>query len=179
MALVFCLGLNYVRIENMEVGILKSAFYYETAIGRMCIVQENECITNIDLDEMPRDAVCEETLLLKNAGNQLTEYFLAQRSSFDLPLAPKGTAFQKSVWQALVEIPYGATRCYSEIAKIIGNERACRAVGMANNKNPILIVIPCHRVIGKDGSLTGYGEGLPIKQRLLDLEKKGCEKEEL
>ena len=156
---------------------MKTAFYYEMAIGRICIVQENESITHIDLDEMPKDAKNEETLLLKNAAKQLAEYFSAQRSSFDLPLAPKGTGFQQSVWQALLKIPYGATRCYSEIAEVIGNEKACRAVGMANNKNPILIVIPCHRVIGKDGSLTGYGEGLPIKQFLLDLEKKGSASE--
>lgn len=151
---------------------MKTAFYYETVIGRICIVEENESITNIDLDEMPKNAKREETLLLKKAAKQLMEYFSAQRSSFDLPLAPKGTVFQQNVWQALLEIPYGATRSYSEIAQVVGNSKACRAVGMANNKNPILIVIPCHRVIGKDGSLTGYGEGLPIKQFLLDLEKK-------
>lgn len=156
---------------------MKTAFYYETVIGRICIVEENESITNIDLDEMPKNAKREETLLLKKAAKQLMEYFSAQRSSFDLPLAPKGTVFQQNVWQALLEIPYGATRSYSEIAQVVGNSKACRAVGMANNKNPILIVIPCHRVIGKDGSLTGYGEGLPIKQFLLDLEKKGSASE--
>lgn len=150
---------------------MKTAFYYETAIGRICIVEENESITSIDLDEMPKDAKSEETRLLKDAARQLAEYFSAQRSSFDLPLAPKGTAFQQNVWRALLQIPYGSTRCYSEIAEAVGNSKASRAVGMANNKNPILIVIPCHRVIGKDGSLTGYGEGLPIKQFLLDLEK--------
>ena len=90
---------------------------------------------------------------------------------FSLPLSPVGTKFQKRVWEALQSIPYGQTRSYGEIAAQIGNPKACRAVGGANNKNPIMIFIPCHRVIGADGSLVGFGGGLPAKRYMLDLEK--------
>ena len=104
---------------------------------------------------------------------ELEEYFAGTRQTFDLPLAPKGTAFQQKVWAALREIPYGQTRSYGEIAAIVGNPKASRAVGMANNQNPISILIPCHRVIGKDGSLTGYGGGTEKKKWLLELEQRG------
>jgi methylated-DNA-[protein]-cysteine S-methyltransferase len=105
------------------------------------------------------------------ASQQLSEYFSGKRKSFDLPLEPQGTEFQKKVWSALLEIPYGETRSYKDIAERIGNPKACRAVGGANNKNPIVIIIPCHRVIGAYGGLVGYGLGLPMKQQLLDIEK--------
>jgi methylated-DNA-[protein]-cysteine S-methyltransferase len=101
---------------------------------------------------------------------QLKEYFRGSRTAFDLKLHPKGTAFQKAVWKALERIPYARTRTYGDIARAIGRPTAVRAVGLANGRNPLPIVVPCHRVIGKDGSLTGYGGGLPIKQALLDLE---------
>ena len=104
------------------------------------------------------------------AKTELTEYFAGQRKSFDLPLEPKGTAFQQSVWRALCEIPYGETVSYGQIAERIGNKKACRAVGMANNRNPIAIIIPCHRVIGAGGKLTGYAGGLDKKEFLLELE---------
>lgn len=104
------------------------------------------------------------------------EYFNGQRKSFDLPLNPKGTEFQKKVWNALLNIPYGSTCSYKDIAVNIGNEKACRAVGGANNKNPIFIIIPCHRVIGKNGSLVGYGGGLDIKLKLLELEQNNMKK---
>ena len=108
--------------------------------------------------------------LLSHTTKQLDEYFANVRQDFDLPLNPSGTLFQKKVWEALTKVPYGETRTYKEIAIAIGNEKACRAVGMANHNNPIAIIIPCHRVIGSDGSLTGYAGGLHIKQALLDLE---------
>lgn len=101
---------------------------------------------------------------------QLTEYFAGKRRSFDLELAPHGTPFQLRVWQALREIPYGATISYADLARRIGQPSAMRAVGAANGRNPIPIVVPCHRVIGKDGTLTGFGGGLPCKQALLALE---------
>lgn len=101
---------------------------------------------------------------------QLEEYFAGTRREFDLPLAPHGTDFQLAVWSALRDIPYGATASYGEIAAAVGRPRAVRAVGGANNANPISIVVPCHRVIGADGSLTGYGGGLAAKERLLALE---------
>lgn len=105
------------------------------------------------------------------AERQLSEYFAGQRRQFDLPLAPNATPFQSRVLAALQNIPYGETRSYSDIARTIGKPNAVRAVGAANAKNPLPIVIPCHRVIGKDGSLTGFGGGLPTKRYLLNLEQ--------
>jgi methylated-DNA-[protein]-cysteine S-methyltransferase len=104
-------------------------------------------------------------------ARQLAEYFAGRRRRFDLKLAPEGTAFQRRVWRELTAIPYGETISYSELARRIGNARALRAVGLANGSNPLPIVIPCHRVIGSNGSLTGYGGGLAIKRALLDLER--------
>jgi methylated-DNA-[protein]-cysteine S-methyltransferase len=103
---------------------------------------------------------------------QLREYFAGKRDEFDLPLAPEGTEFQQEVWRAVAAIPYGETRSYGEIARQIGKADAVRAVGAANGQNPLPIVIPCHRVIGSDGRLTGYGGGLPLKKRLLELESR-------
>ena len=103
-------------------------------------------------------------------ARQVEEYFAGKRTAFDLPLAPDGTNFQREVWRALVEIPYGERASYSDIARRVGRPDAVRAVGAANGANPIAIVIPCHRVLGRDGSLTGYGAGLPIKRWLLDFE---------
>lgn len=103
---------------------------------------------------------------------QLREYFAGRRDEFDLPLAPEGTEFQHEVWRAVAAIPYGETRSYGEIARQIGKADAVRAVGAANGQNPLPIVIPCHRVIGSDGRLTGYGGGLPLKKRLLELESR-------
>ena len=110
------------------------------------------------------------TPLLRRAIGQLNEYFAGTRRSFDLPLAPSGTEFQRACWDALVEIPYGETRSYGEQAARIGRPDRARAVGAANGANPIAIIQPCHRVIGADGSLTGFGGGLETKRRLLDLE---------
>ena len=103
--------------------------------------------------------------------SQLEEYFEGTRRDFDLPLAPQGTPFQQRVWRALLDIPYGETISYGELASRIGQRNASRAVGLANGSNPIPIVIPCHRVIGSNGKLTGYGGGLAIKERLLALER--------
>ncbi|WP_037570499.1 methylated-DNA--[protein]-cysteine S-methyltransferase [Phaeacidiphilus oryzae] len=107
---------------------------------------------------------------LPEAARQLAEYFAGDRRDFDLPLAPQGTEFQKSVWAALREIPYGETWSYGRLAEHLGRPGASRAVGLANGRNPISIIVPCHRVIGADGSLTGYGGGLPRKRTLLALE---------
>lgn len=116
----------------------------------------------------------ESSPLLRLACGQLHEYFAGRRREFDLPLAPRGTEFQRLVWKALRAIPYGETRSYGQIAWAIGRPRACRAVGLANNRNPIAIIVPCHRVIGSNGSLTGYAAGLPVKAALLALEKTGA-----
>jgi methylated-DNA-[protein]-cysteine S-methyltransferase len=107
----------------------------------------------------------------KEALGQLDDYFKGDRTIFDLEMMIQGTAFQKKVWQELVKIPYGETISYGELARRIGNPKASRAVGMANGKNPICIIIPCHRVIGKNGSLTGFGGGIDVKKKLLELEK--------
>jgi len=115
-------------------------------------------------DELERDPV------LRQARSQLTEYFAGQRREFDLPLAPSGTPFQHRVWAALSRIPYATTETYGELARVIGSRGAARAVGMANGRNPLSIIVPCHRVIGSDGSLTGYGGGEANKRALLDLE---------
>lgn len=120
------------------------------------------------------EAMWRETALLKEAGRQLQEYFSGQRKKFSLPLAPAGTVFQHSVWNALKDIPYGETRSYGQIARTLGKAKAARAVGRANNKNPISIIIPCHRVIGADGKLVGYGGGLDKKAYLLALEKENA-----
>jgi methylated-DNA-[protein]-cysteine S-methyltransferase len=109
---------------------------------------------------------------LREAVKQLQAYFAGKLQEFDLPLAPEGTLFQQKVWKRLCDIPYGETISYGELAKRIGNPNASRAVGLANGSNPISIVIPCHRVIGSNGKLTGYGGGLPIKEKLLALEQK-------
>jgi methylated-DNA-[protein]-cysteine S-methyltransferase len=108
---------------------------------------------------------------LTETVRQLTAYFAGTLRAFDLPLAPKGTEFQQQVWRALCAIPYGETTSYGALAKRIGNPNAVRAVGLANGSNPIAIIIPCHRVIGSNGSLTGYGGGLPIKKALLEMER--------
>ncbi|NLM75680.1 MAG: methylated-DNA--[protein]-cysteine S-methyltransferase [Clostridiaceae bacterium] len=152
---------------------MKYLFFYNTELGRIGIAEENSFITNIYFspENMPEEAIIYETTLIKEARKQLAEYLESRRKYFDLPLAPKGTEFQLRVWNELKNIPYGRTLSYKEVAKNIGNHKACRAVGMANNKNPIPIFIPCHRVIGSNGKLVGYGGGLHIKLRLLELEK--------
>lgn len=120
--------------------------------------------------EIPEGWV-ENKEFFSEAVRQLEAYFSGKLKSFDLKLAPEGTDFQKSVWKALCEIPYGETRTYKEISISIGKPRAYRAVGLANHRNPVAIVIPCHRVIGSDGKLTGYASGLDVKEFLLKLEK--------
>lgn len=143
----------------------------KTAIGEIYIVQQDDFIVEISA-QRPGCDLTHETPLLLNAKKQLEEYFAKKRKAFDLLLKPEGTQFQQKIWQLLCDIPYGETRSYGQIAAAAGNPKASRAVGMANHNNPIMIVIPCHRVIGANGSLTGYAGGLGIKQALLDLEKK-------
>ncbi|CUU45698.1 methylated-DNA--[protein]-cysteine S-methyltransferase [Clostridium beijerinckii] len=151
---------------------MENVYYYNTKIGKISIVENGTAITKIcfiNKDELNIEG--NETELLRKAIKQLEEFFEGERNCFDLPLAPKGTEFQRKVWSALQEIPFGETRSYGEIAKIVGNEKAARAVGMANNKNPIPIIIPCHRVIGANGKLVGYAGGLNTKEKLLKIEK--------
>ena len=115
-----------------------------------------------------------ETPLLKRAAEEIKEYLDRKRMIFDIPLLPAGTEFERAVWDALLEIPFGETRTYGQIAERIGRPKACRAVGRANGRNPISILIPCHRVIGAGGALTGYAGGLDMKRELLDIEKISC-----
>jgi len=120
----------------------------------------------------PDPAWQEDGKPLQEAIRQLHDYFAGELESFDLQLAPEGTVFQRNVWNKLCDIPFGETISYGELAKRVGNPKASRAVGLANGQNPIPIIIPCHRVIGSDGKLIGYGGGLPIKEKLLALERK-------
>ena len=144
-----------------------------TMAGLLRIVEENDAIVQIQFEQEQKtagDAALQDTPLLLEAKRQLEEYFAGLRAGFSLPLNPQGTAFQKKVWQQLEAIPYGQTRTYGQIAAAVGQPTASRAVGGANHNNPIAIVIPCHRVIGANGKLTGYAGGLDIKEKLLRLE---------
>ena len=145
---------------------------YDSIFGLLKIQYEDSFITKIEKTDDKPDI--NPTSLTDTVYKQLTEYFEGRRKVFDFPIKLNGTDFQKAVWKELLKIPYGETCSYKEIAEKIENPKACRAVGMANNKNPILIAIPCHRVIGSDGSLVGYGGGLDMKKTLLDLEKQNC-----
>ena len=151
---------------------MKRVFYYQTTIGKIGIAEEYGFVTNIYFMNMkqPLDAKQYETEILKETYNQICEYLRGERKEFDIPLNPSGTDFQQTVWSELLNIPYGETRTYKDIATALGSENSTRAVGSANNKNPIPIIIPCHRVIGADGSLSGYSGGADIKQKLLETE---------
>ena len=145
------------------------AFTMQSPIGLLTIEETDGAITAL---RFGGEAVSPPpTPLLQRAAQQLTEYFAAQRRTFDLPLRPQGTAFQQAAWSALCAIPYGQTRTYAQQAATIGNPKACRAVGMANHCNPLPLFIPCHRVIGAGGKLTGYAGGLAVKRFLLELEQ--------
>lgn len=144
-------------------------YSYDTVIGEIYIAEKDNCICNVSFSNL--NCTIKETHLIKKTYSQLIEYFDGNRTSFDIPISAKGTQFQFKVWKELQKIPYGKTATYKEIAENIGNKNASRAVGMANNKNPIAIIIPCHRVIGANGNLTGYAGGIEIKKYLLDLEK--------
>lgn len=147
--------------------------FYNSSIGRLLLIEDEvgikeiRLIENIDKEE---EVEISESDNIKLAIKELEEYFEGKRREFTFNISIKGTEFQKKVWKELIKIPYGETRSYKEIAKAIGNENASRAVGNANNKNKILIVIPCHRVLGKNGSLVGYAYGIDKKDYLLKLE---------
>jgi len=160
--------------------IMKTSFFslLPTPIGDLGIFADNNAIYRIEFVDMVENNnlmstdVHEESDLTLLAKKQLTQYFATVRTTFDLPLAPQGTPFRQLTWQALQKIPFGETRYYSQQAELMNNKKAVRAVGAANGANPIAIVIPCHRVIGKDGSLTGYAGGLDRKAWLLNFEQK-------
>lgn len=152
----------------------KRLMYMGSPIGKLGIVEDGTGICAVLFESQPPADIPEgESGLLSEAAGQLREYFEGKRQVFDLPLSVQGTEFQKTVWKALLEIPYGETRSYGQIASAIGNPKASRAVGMANNRNPLAILIPCHRVVGANGKLVGYGGGLDKKTFLLELEARG------
>ena len=143
---------------------------YHAPVGELVITYQDGAVIALkraDATALPEDA---PNALTEAVCRQLDEYFAGTRTTFDFPLRLQGTPFQEKVWAALRDIPYGETRSYQQIAQAIGQPKACRAVGMANHRNPIYIVVPCHRVVGANGALTGYGGGLDMKTALLALE---------
>lgn len=144
----------------------------ETSLGRFTLAAQGEWIVGLSLPGSPPPSCPQgETEVLRQARRELLEYLAGERTRFTLPMRPQGTDFQRQVWGALMEIPYGQTRSYGALAAALGRPGAARAVGQANRRNPIPLLIPCHRVVGSDGSLTGYAGGLNVKKRLLDLEQ--------
>lgn len=154
--------------------------YYDiidTPIGRMTLVGDEQALIHIDLPEARRPLLRaaewrHEPQRFVEERRQFDEYFAGKSTTFDVPLAPRGTDFQQQVWRALCDIGYGDTISYAELARRIGRPKASRAVGLANGANPLAIIVPCHRVIGANGSLTGYGGGMDAKRWLLDLEQR-------
>jgi methylated-DNA-[protein]-cysteine S-methyltransferase len=145
----------------------------DSPVGPLVLTSDGTALTGVLFDAAVDPAwSVEPCAVLDRAAGQLGEYFAGERTEFDLPLEPAGTPFQLSTWLALREIPYAETLNYGQLALRVGNPKASRAVGLANGRNPISIVVPCHRVIGADGSLTGYGGGLGRKRLLLDLERR-------
>lgn len=153
-----------------------NAFIYKTKVGFLLISADEigltkiDFVNDIDLHEYSTKYIMQETKLIKEAKKQLDQYFNGIRQVFNLPLNLKGTEFQMKVWEILIQIPYGETWTYKKVAEKSKNPKASRAVGMANNKNPLMIIVPCHRVIGSSGKLVGYAAGVDIKKRLLELE---------
>ncbi len=147
--------------------------YFESPVGRLRLLSYGTSLAAIEFENLQAeraDSSERADAVLTECARQLDAYFSGNRRDFDLPLAPGGTAFQQQVWRALADIPYGELRSYRDIARVIGRPKAMRAVGAANGRNPIPIVVPCHRVIGSNGSLTGFAGGLEAKRVLLALE---------
>ena len=142
--------------------------FVETPIGPVTLVADDGALIEARFGGFP---ISHESAVLDQAERELREYFLRERRAFDVPLAPRGTPFQLSVWEEVRRIPYGETRAYIDVARALGNEKACRAVGRANNHNPLPLFVPCHRVIGRDGSLVGYAGGMAAKKWLLRMEQ--------
>jgi methylated-DNA-[protein]-cysteine S-methyltransferase len=166
-------------VTTRTTSIVSHGRIIESPAGRLLLAASDRALTHLLFAdrEVLRETVRgvqrpgrEQAAIIKETERQLQEYFRGRRREFDLPLTPQGTEFQRSVWAALQDIPWGETTSYGELAGRVGRPRAARAVGAANGANPISIIIPCHRVIGADRRLTGYGGGLPAKEFLLDLE---------
>ena len=147
-------------------------YSYLTPLGEIWIVEDCGCIVKIKYKIDFQDVEKKETALIKKTYLQLTEYFAGKRKKFDIPIKLTGTAFQQRVWTALQTIPYGEVWSYKRLAETVGSPKGYRAVGMANNRNPISVIVPCHRVIGADGCLVGYAGGIDKKRWLLNMEQK-------
>jgi methylated-DNA-[protein]-cysteine S-methyltransferase len=158
--------------EDNTMDAVKFAFYH-SPIGLIRIEAEEEALTGLRFAEIEEKPSSPLPGVLRDALRQLEQYFLGRRTKFELALRPAGTPFQKDVWKALQRVPYGRTASYKDIAAAVGRPAAVRAVGAANGDNPISIIIPCHRVIGADGRLTGYGGGIERKEWLLRHEQGG------
>jgi len=152
---------------------MQNKFYYKSPIGILEIELRNDTIQRLRVVESCSN-ISERSGYFEEVAKQLDEYFAGKRTKFELNIYPKGTEFQKKVWAELLKIPYGKTKSYQEIAKTIGNPNAQRVVGSACNKNPILLIIPCHRVVSKTGKLTGFACGIDRKEQLLKLEANRC-----
>lgn len=151
---------------------MKTIYYYKSPIGILKLVCTNDALISVDFVQKCEKNSAKLTDIMLTCKDQLDKYFKGEVKEFDIPLAfERGTEFQRSVWEALCTIPFGETRSYKDIATYIGNPKAVRAVGGANNKNPIGIIVPCHRVIGSNGKLVGYASGLDKKEWLLTHEK--------
>ena len=152
---------------------MTNKFYYKSPIGVLEIELKNDIVLGLKVVESC-DNVSEVTGYFAQVAKQLDEYFAGKRTKFELNISPKGTAFQKKVWAELLKTPYGKTKSYQEIAEAVAKPKAQRAVGSACNKNPILLIIPCHRVVSKSGKLTGFACGVDRKEQLLKLEANRC-----
>ena len=150
---------------------MKYAAVMDSPIGFLTLVEEDGALCELRFGACSEGLALGDTPLLKQAVMELGEYFSGQRKTFTLPLNPRGTPFQQRCWNALLQIPYGETRTYAQQAAMIGSPKACRAVGMGNHRNPLPVLIPCHRVVGANGNLTGYAGGLTIKETLLTIER--------
>jgi methylated-DNA-[protein]-cysteine S-methyltransferase len=163
--------------SSFQIPTIKNFYCYDTVIGKIGIGIEGNCLTNVFfmhrlLEIGDKNWIETETETTQNIANQIRAYLQGERKIFNINILLHGTEFQKKVWNELLKIPYGETRSYGNVARAIGVPNGARAVGMANNKNPISMIIPCHRVIGASGNLVGYGGGLGLKQKLLTLEMK-------
>jgi methylated-DNA-[protein]-cysteine S-methyltransferase len=154
-------------------GQKESVAYYDSPIGTIEIRGNERGVSRLDFVDGRESSRAEAAPCLKDAARELDEYFRGSRRTFAFPLALKGTEFQRGVWRALLRIPFGATASYGEVAAWAGRPGAARAVGQANHRNPVAIVIPCHRVVGRSGNLVGYGGGLWRKKWLLEHERRG------
>jgi len=156
----------------MEGNKMKSMYIIQTVIGPLTVIESENSITQIHFGEVNVMGIeTRKTALVEETERQINAFYSGKRHSFDLPLTLHGTEFQNRVWKALLDIPKGETRSYKDIAEAVGNPNASRAVGMANNRNPIPVIIPCHRVIGKNGKLVGFAGGLDLKEKMLRMER--------